>query len=155
MSNSTPLTPDKPCTTYDSAEAHSQGVADSIKALLKLLPPQERERVLREITETLRPFPAAKAEKVMGTIVRLFPRDKSWTVEELKEKIAESGIDARPKEVYNAVGYLARKGHIHRIGYGRYIIDGVEIITPDDLGGPSSRHEDGYRLDWEQKEEEI
>jgi hypothetical protein len=83
---------------------------------------------------------------VLGVIVRLFPQNESWTVEDLKRRISERGIEANQKQVYNAVGYLNRKGHIRRIGYGRYVSNGIEIVTSEDLGGPSSRHEDGYRL---------
>jgi hypothetical protein len=123
-------------------------VIDSIKHLMSLLGPVEREQVLKELTRASNFFPPAKAEEVMGTIIKLFPRDRAWSVAELKGKIAEHGIEAKPKEVYNAIGYLNRKGHIKRVGYGRYVIDGVEIATSDDLGGASTRHEDEYRTCW-------
>jgi predicted transcriptional regulator of viral defense system len=67
-------------------------------------------------------------------------------MDELKARIKEQGIEAKPKEVYNAVGYLAKRGHIRRVGYGRYIVDGIEVVTADDLGGAPSRHEDGYKI---------
>jgi hypothetical protein len=151
MVTSANLPDDDDGTTRGSVDARTRGVIDSIKALLALLPPDERDRALQEITETIKPFPPARAEKVLGKILQ-FPRDKSWSVDELKDKIAACGIEAKPKEVYNAVSYLARKGHIRRIGYGRYVVDGIEITTPDDLGGPPSRHEDGYKLDWASRE---
>lgn len=125
----------------------------AIKTLVEGLSPEERARVLSEITEIIRPISAPRAGEILGKIIKLLPRQKNWTVEELKQQVAEEGIEAEPKEVYNAVSYLARKGHIRRIGYGRYVVDGVEIVTAEDLGGPSSRHEDGYRLDWEGKRE--
>jgi hypothetical protein len=132
-------------TTSGSADARTRGVVDSIKALLDLLPLDERERAIREISETIRPFPSPRSEQVLGKILQ-FPKDKAWTVEELRSKMAGCGIEAKPKEIYNAVSYLAQRGDIRRIGYGRYIIDGVEVVTPDDLGGAPSRHEDGYKI---------
>jgi hypothetical protein len=141
-------------TTHGGASERARGVIDSIKALLALLPPDERELAILEISEMLKPFPQAKAERVLGKILQ-FPRDTAWSVEELKGKIAECGIEAKPKEVYNAVTYLARKGHIRRVGYGRYVVDGIgfEIDTADDLGGPNIRHEDEYRTSYAPKTE--
>jgi hypothetical protein len=86
-------------------------VVDSIKALIDLLPPSERDRAIQEISATVRPLPPARAERVLVNILQ-FPVNKEWTVEELKEKIAECGIDAKPKEVYNSITYLAKKGRI-------------------------------------------
>ena len=125
-----------------------QKIADAINTLLSSFPPQEQDQILRKITENLCSLPTPKAREVLGVIVRLFPQHESWTVEDLKHRISERGIEANPKQVYNAIGYLNRKGHIRRIGYGRYVFNGIEIVTSEDLGGPSSRHEDGYRLDW-------
>jgi hypothetical protein len=87
------------------------------------------------------PIPAPRAGEVLGTIVRLFRRGGDWTVHDLKRAISERGVEASSKEIYNALGYLARKKKIQRIGYGRYVVDGVEVVTADDLGGPPSRHE--------------
>jgi len=123
-----------------------QKIADTINTLLSPFPLQEQDRILRKITENLCRLPTPKAREVLGVIVRLFPQNESWTVEALKQRISERGIEANPKQVYNAIGYLNRKGHIRRIGYGRYVANGIEIVTSEDLGGPSSRHEDEYRL---------
>jgi hypothetical protein len=125
-----------------------QKIADAINTLLSPLQPQEQDRILRKITENLCHLPTPKAREVLGVIVRLFPQNESWTVDALKQRISERGIEANQKQVYNAIGYLNRKGHIRRIGYGRYVFDGIEIVTSEDLGGQPSRHEDGYRLDW-------
>jgi hypothetical protein len=123
----------------------SEAIVSGIRTLVAGLPPQEQERVLREITEMLRPISAPRAGDVLGTLVRLLPKRRDWTVADLKQVIGETGVEASPKEIYNAIGYLNRKGHIRRVGYGRYVVDGVEVVTADDLGGESSRHEDLYR----------
>ncbi len=125
-----------------------QKIADAINALLSPFAPQEQDRILRKITENLCTLPTPKAREMLGVIVRLFPQNESWTVEALKQKVSERGIEANAKQVYNAIGYLNRKGHIRRVSYGRYVFNGIEIVTSEDLGGPPSRHEDGYRLDW-------
>jgi hypothetical protein len=130
----------------DNANALSQTVVYAIKELVCVLSPADRARVLREITEIIRPIPVARAGKVLGAIVRILPAQKRWTVDQLKQSIADQGIEAPPKEVYNAVGYLVRKGHIRRVGYGRYIVEGIEVVTSEDLGAPSSRYEDDPRL---------
>lgn len=139
--------PSAPPTQPDAGSPdRARGIADSIRALLDMLPPHERSRIVAELAEHERHLPQAKSEQVFGTIIRLFPRDTTWTMDELKARIKEQGIEAKPKEVYNAVGYLAKRGHIRRVGYGRYIVDGIEVVTADDLGGAPSRHEDGYKI---------
>jgi predicted transcriptional regulator of viral defense system len=53
----------------------------------------------------------------------------------LKRRIEEQGLQVRPSEIYNAIGYLARKQHIQRVGYGRYVIGGIAIVGADEFGG--------------------
>jgi hypothetical protein len=116
----------------------------AVLALVDRLTPQEKERVLRELADMLRAVPAPMAGDVLGVVVQLIPRDRHWTVSELKQRIDEHGVEATPKEIYNAIGYLTRKGGLKRVGYGRYVVAGVEIATSDDVGGESARHEDFY-----------
>jgi hypothetical protein len=148
MSDSLRAFPNSSAHQSAGAQALSQSVVDAIKTLVSGLSSEDRARLLNEITEIIRPIPVPRAGEVLGMIVRLLPSQKTWTVEEFKRRVAEEGITAEPKEVYNAVSYLARKKYILRVGYGRYVVDGVEVVTSEDLGGASSRHEDGYRLDW-------
>lgn len=109
-----------------------------IETLLSSLPKADRARFVRSLTATIKPMSGPRAGEVLGEIVRLLPQRQSWTVAELKQTIDERGITASPKEVYNAVSYLTRKGHIRRVGYGRYLIDGVPVVTADHLGGQPS-----------------
>ncbi len=123
---------------HDDDRARVDKTLDLIKTLLASLPEADRARFLHELTATIRPMSGPRAGEVLGAIVRLLPQRESWTVAELKQTIDQRGISATPREVYNAVSYLARKGHIRRVGYGRYLIDGVPIVTADPLGGQPS-----------------
>jgi hypothetical protein len=147
MSSFAPLSwPSENASAAARVDSRSEQISSVIKTLISELPPDERDRLLNEITQMLRPIPAPRAGDVLGTIVRLLPRRRDWTVEDLKQSVSQRGVEASPKEIYNALGYLARKGRIRRVGYGRYVVDGVELVTSEDLGGESSRHEDGYRI---------
>jgi formylmethanofuran dehydrogenase subunit E-like metal-binding protein len=124
-----------------AADSWFENAANAIKSILAMLPAAEQERVLREITNAIRPIPAPRAGEVLGVIVRLLPRQQNWTTEDIKQEIASQGITATAREVYNSIGYLVRKGHIRRIGYGRYLVGGGLLETADDLGGEPARDE--------------
>jgi hypothetical protein len=136
--------------TDDSSEgaavARAENVISAIKTLIAGLPRPEQERVVAELNK-LHPIPTPRASEVLATIVRLLPQRRDWTVDEVRRSVDARKVEASPKEVYNALGYLTRKGRIRRVGYGRYIVDGAELATLDDLGLPSTRHEDEYRTD--------
>jgi len=71
------------------------------------------------------------------------PRNAEFTVEDAKKEVASQGVEATPKQIFNAIGYLARKGHIRRRGYGRYLVGGAELTATDDLGLEPARDDDG------------
>jgi hypothetical protein len=125
----------------------AENVVSAIKTLIAGLPHPEQERVLVELNRLFRPIPTGRAGDVLSAIVRLLPSRPDWKVEDLRRSVDAQNVEATPKEVYNALSYLARKGRIRRVGYGRYIVDGAELTTVDDLGLPSTRHEDEYRTD--------
>lgn len=54
--------------------------------------------------------------EVMQAVVSAFSERQRWSVAELRLRAK----GASQKEVYNAVGYLARKGKIQRLSYGKY-----------------------------------
>jgi hypothetical protein len=126
-------------------EKIARGIANSA---FEMLSEEDRQDVLDQLIEILRPIPTPRAGDVLDAVVRLLPRKKDWSVQDIREGVAEKGVSANPKEVYNAVGYLVRKGHMRRIGYGRYVVDGgTLIVASDDFGGPTASHEDAYRVD--------
>jgi hypothetical protein len=131
----------------DTADQRVEQTLALIRTLIGSLPQQDQERFLREVAEKIRPMSAPRAGQVLGTIAQLLPLQRTWSVAELKQRIDKQGILASPKEVYNAIGYLARTGRVHRVGYGRYVVDGVEFATSDDFGGETARNEDLYRTD--------
>jgi hypothetical protein len=141
------FSPKQPSGSDDRLAADSQDIAEKIKALLESVPQEDQEAILESIAEFVKPIPVERAGDVLGAVVRFVQRKQEVTVDAVKEAVREAGLQASPKEVYNAIGYLTRKGHMRRVGYGRYTIDGVEYVTSDDLGGAPSRHEDGYRTD--------
>lgn len=131
--------------TRAEADPRVDQLRETIRTMIGWLPLEERDQFLRELSASIRPATNPKAGDVLATIVQLLPKQKTWTVAELKRQVDDRGVTATAKEVYNAVGYLARRGRITRVAYGRYLVDGMEIVTSDDLGGASARHEDEYR----------
>jgi hypothetical protein len=135
--------PAKPVSSVEhQLDPRSAAILSTVRTLVAALSPAEQEQVFRQLTEMIRPIATPRAGDVLGSIVRLLPRRPDWTVSALKDTMEAEGIEATPKEIYNAISYLNRKGHIRRLGYGRYVVDGVEVVTADDLGGERDRHED-------------
>ncbi len=117
----------------------------SREAILKLfseLSPVEQAQVFAELSKSVNSIPAPRAGDVLGTLIRVLPRTGQCTVGEIKQNIKAAGVPASPKEIHNALGYLTRKGQIRRVGYGRYLFNGVGIVTSEDLGGEPARYED-------------
>jgi hypothetical protein len=118
-------------------DAHAESVLIAFKALLAGLSAEQQERIRVAL------FPsnsAPRAGQVLGTILKLVPRDRAFTIEEVKKSVEAEGVQATAKAIYNALGYLTRKKKITRVGHGRYMVDGVEIITTEELdAGPPTR----------------
>ena len=142
MSAVVPFPPSSESPSVASDDPRDAKIFDAIKLLLGTLSLNEQRRVLLELTQEAQPIAAPRAGEVLGKIVRWIPRDSPWTVEEAKRGIAVQGVSASPKAIYNAIAYLTRKGHVRRIGYGRYVINGVALTTAHDLGLEPSRDED-------------
>src|SRR5271169_4523037 len=84
---------------------HAESVLAAIKTLVAGLPPEERERLIGELTKAFRPIPTPRAGSgdVLTEIVRLLPEQRSWTVEQIKQRVESSGLKAEPKTIYNAL----------------------------------------------------
>jgi hypothetical protein len=123
-------------------DAHAESVVTAFKALLAGLSPEQQERVRADLYKSFPPNSAPRAGQVLGTILRLVPRDRPFTIEDVKKGIESEGVQATAKAIYNALGYLTRKEKITRIGHGKYIIDGLAWITSDELGGAPSKDEE-------------
>jgi hypothetical protein len=118
-------------------DAHAESVLAAFKALLAGLSPQQQERVRARLFPPTSPPPRAK--QVLGTILKF---SREFTIEDVKKSVEAEGVQATAKAIYNALGYLARKQKITRVGHGRYIVDGALLETIEDLGvGPPTRHE--------------
>jgi hypothetical protein len=139
-----------PHVSPDTADDRARANFDAIRTLIGNLSRDEQDRILAELLEILRPIPAPRAGELLGVVVKFLPQRKDWSVDEIRRRIEEKGIGATSKEIYNAIGYLNRKGHVRRVGYGRYVVQGVEVQTSDDFGGATTRHEDAYRTDREE-----
>ena len=120
-----------------ASDQRTEKIIDAIRTLLDALSPAEQEGVLRAVRSSATP----RAGEVLGAVVRLLPSKSEWTVGEIRQDVAAAGFKATAKEIYNAIGYLRRRGHVKRHGYGRYTVAGVGIVTSDDLGGEPTRDE--------------
>jgi hypothetical protein len=138
MSNLATPIPAQATASDEASDPRVEQTFALIRTLLGSLPAQEQERFAREMVEKMRLPTAPRAGEVLGTLIRLLPQQKSWSVAELKEQIEERGVSASPKQVFNALGYLVRKKRVTRLGYGRYMVDGALLVTADDLGGQPS-----------------
>lgn len=118
------------------SDQDANAIGDQIEALLSRLPDTDRATVLRRLSKKVPRGPTPRAGPVLDSVVNVLPRKESWSVSEIKEAVADDGVEAKPKEIYNAISYLARRGQIKQVGYGRYFIVGVGagLVTMDQLG---------------------
>jgi len=138
MSNGAPIQPPKLESAATAANQRAEQLASAVRTLIGELPEAEQYRLLDELRRKLHPISTPQAGDVLSAIVRLFPKRREWTVEELKKDVHAQGVPAEPKEIYNALGYLTRTRKIQRIGYGRYIVEGMPFHASDDFGGAPS-----------------
>jgi hypothetical protein len=122
-------------------EPRARQLADAIETLLTGYTDAEREMAIHILSQRIRPQEYPKAGGVLGVLLTALRERKDWTVEEFKETVALHGIRATDKQVFNAVGHLTRQGILTRVGYGRYVYQGTEIVTTDELGGEPSKEE--------------
>jgi len=129
----------------DDSEPSSPEAARLLKAiweLVPLLPVADQQRLADEIVRVVRPIPAFRSGDVLGSVVRFLPKQPQWTAKQIREQVAASGVQATSREVFNAIGYLIRKGRVKRLGNGQYLVDGAGLTTTDNLGLEPTRYEE-------------
>ena len=122
---------------------HVESILAAIMTLIAGLTAADRARVLEEITKAFRPIqqPRAGSGDVLAEIVRLLPEKRSWTVEQIKQRVESRGVQTEPKAIYNALTYLKRRNDIIHHGYGRYSVQGMHFVTSEEAGGTPTSHE--------------
>lgn len=141
MASVTPFMHGKSQAPRSSNDDRDEQTLQAVRLLVQSLSAEKRAQLAHELAQSeldQEPGPSG----VLATIIKYLPRGRSVTVADLRKEVANRGVEAEPKEIYNAIGYLARTGRLVRQGYGRYMVDGVEIETSDELGGEMTRHED-------------
>jgi hypothetical protein len=80
--------------------------------------------------------PRAQKPTLDAEVIQLFKARAELTAREVHNHLQDKGIAVEPKQVFNALDYLRRKGRIERRGPGRYYLTdyGVVVETLDDLG---------------------
>lgn len=142
MSNSAPNSTPQHDPPDAAIDARAEKIASVVRTLIAELPEGEQQQLLDELRKKLHPISTPQAGDVLSAIVRLFPKRREWTVEDLKKDVRAQGVPAEDKKIYNALGYLTRKKKIQRVGHGRYMVEGGLLETIEDLGvGPPTRHE--------------
>lgn len=115
---------------------------EAIWALVPLLPVEDQQRLADDIVKAVRPIPAFRSGDVLNSVVRFLPKRSQWTAKAIREEVAASGVQATSREVFNAIGYLIRKGRVKRMGSGQYLVDGVGFTTADNFGLPLTKDEE-------------
>lgn len=107
---------------------------DVVRAALNRLSPRKRAAALAELSDVLQsPKAPHRGGEILNNVVELFQRDqkREWTAADVVATLADSGVTAESKPVYNALTYLKGTKVIRRIGYGRYqlangtVVDGI------------------------------
>jgi hypothetical protein len=113
----------------------AEKIAEAITTLFATLEASDQHVLLDRLNKDVRIIPASRAGDVLGMVARIIPKKPDWTAEEIRSEVAAAGVQATPRDVFNAIGYLARKGHIQRLGGGRYLIGGIGYQAQLDFEG--------------------
>jgi len=106
----------------DTVESVAMEIAADFARLLERYPEGVREAARKLLIEKLSRAGAAEPRVILGTVLQLFEKRREWSVEGLRAAVAERGITAPQKALYNALAHLSRRGQIRNVGYGRYIL---------------------------------
>jgi len=117
---------EKPLTgELTAAQARPDHVADLLMAIIDgfSLSDFEREQVLQKLNERNLVISTPRAGTTLAAVVEFVKHQKpaaTFTLDDVRAALDNGGIKVSPKEIYNALGYLTRKDHVGRIGYGQY-----------------------------------
>lgn len=127
----------------NQSDPRAESILAAIMTLISGLAPDDRARVIGELTKAFRPIPQLRTGSgdVLAEIVRLLPEQRSWTVEQIKQRVESRGVQTEPKAIYNALTYLKRRNDIVHHGYGRYSVQGMHFVTSEEAGGMPTSHE--------------
>jgi hypothetical protein len=123
-------------------DARAEDVVTAFKTLLSGLSPEIQERVRASLHKAFPSNITPRPREVLATILKLVPRDRAVTIDEVKKTVEAEGIPATAKTIANALNYLRQKQKVVRVGHGKYMIDGRLWVTSDDLGGGPSKDEE-------------
>ena len=116
-----------------------------VRMLVEELPPEVRAEFLRQMAAEVPQVDLTRGDSATETIAKIISLARPGsevTAATARKAVAERGVEAEPKHVYNALTYLKRTGKLRRVGYGRYVVEGVEFSTSDDYGGERASDED-------------
>jgi hypothetical protein len=102
-------------------------------ALMPLLDPfdEARLRALESEVARLRATVAApRGGALFRHVVALFAAYPCWTVADLRVALAAEDVVFTDKQLYNALGLLARRGRVVKRGYGDYARAGTPAAGP-------------------------
>jgi hypothetical protein len=120
-----PTTGDNTPGELTASQARPEAVADILMRIIAgfNLSDYERELVLQTMNERNVTISTPRAGKTLSAIVDFIRREEpgdTFTLEDVRAALTRNAAPLTPKEIYNALGYLTRKKHIERIGYGLY-----------------------------------
>src|SRR3569623_435906 len=77
------------------------------RMLLDSLPIELRLELIRDLSSTVEaPRPETSPTGAIATILQ-FRRGETVTAAQLRQEVADRGVEAAPKEIYNAIEYMA------------------------------------------------
>jgi hypothetical protein len=121
----------------DEPEARASrliGIAESIRSLLADVSDHELITLQGFLADVLTGRPLApQAGPVLAGALEFINRKrksgKYFHVGELRDALHEKGVNSKPKDAYNALAYLGRKGYVRQVEYGRYEILEINILS--------------------------
>jgi hypothetical protein len=118
-----------------AARKCSQGDKALILALGARVPAAIRDACYRMLGDILS-APTNRGSETFENVVSLLGRVKKaeWTAIELRQALAQEGVNVSPKKLSDVTNYLVRVGRLKRIRRGHYVDGfGHAFVTSDEL----------------------